>query len=110
MLVCEWFIDLCMAISKKNQVTQTFESAMARLEKIVEEMENAELPLEDILKRYEEGTELRKFCEVKLKEAEKRVQKVRPLVDGSPEIAEFEDGDDEDNGGGSKGEKGELLL
>lgn len=99
-----------MAISKKNQAVQTFESAMARLEKIVEEMENADLPLEDILKRYEEGTELRKFCEIRLKEAEKRVQKIKPSAEGSPEVAEFEVSNDEVVETSKKDKPKELFL
>ena len=40
----------------------TFEQAIQRLEKIVADMEGAELPLEDVLKKYEEGTRLVRFC------------------------------------------------
>jgi exodeoxyribonuclease VII small subunit len=79
-----------MANSKKqNKEPANFEAAMQRLEAIVEEMENAELPLEDILQRYEEGTHLKKFCEEKLKEAEKRVQQIQPDAQGNPIITEM---------------------
>ncbi|MBX7158473.1 MAG: exodeoxyribonuclease VII small subunit [Verrucomicrobiae bacterium] len=72
----------------KEKEPATFEVAMERLEKIVEEMENAELPLEDILQRYEEGTHLKKFCEEKLKEAEKRVQQIQPDTQDNPVVTE----------------------
>ena len=41
-----------MAEKKTNETT--FESAVERLEKIVEAMEGGELPLEEMLERYEE--------------------------------------------------------
>src|ERR1700747_3538523 len=40
----------------------SFEAAMERLEKIVEEMESSKLPLEELLVRYEEGIRLVGVC------------------------------------------------
>jgi exodeoxyribonuclease VII small subunit len=50
-----------------------FEDAMKRLEKIVQDLEGNDLPLEDALKDFEEGVGLIKFCSNKLEEAEKKV-------------------------------------
>lgn len=50
-----------------------FEDAMKRLEKIVQNLEGGDLPLEDALKAFEEGMRLAKFCSHKLEEAEKKV-------------------------------------
>ncbi len=47
---------------------------MTRLEQLVEQMESDQLPLEDLLNRYEEGVKLVKACEEKLAAAEKRVE------------------------------------
>jgi exodeoxyribonuclease VII small subunit len=52
----------------------TFESALERLEQIVEEMEGDRLALEDLLARYEEGTRLVKVCQHRLDSAEKRIE------------------------------------
>ena len=52
----------------------TFESALERLEQIVEEMEGDRLPLEELLGRYEEGTHLVKVCQERLNTAEKRIE------------------------------------
>ncbi|MBK5099532.1 MAG: exodeoxyribonuclease VII small subunit [Desulfobacteraceae bacterium] len=52
---------------------KTFEQAMQRLEKIVQDLEGGELSLEDALKAFEEGMGLAKFCSGKLEEAEKKV-------------------------------------
>ena len=68
----------------------TFEQAIQRLEKIVVDMEGAELPLEDILKKYEEGTRLVRFCSQKLEEAEKKIELLTKKADGSVALEPFE--------------------
>jgi exodeoxyribonuclease VII small subunit len=61
-------------VVKETENAPSFEQAIQRLEKIVAEMESADLPLEDILKRYEEGSRLVRFCGQKLEEAEKKIE------------------------------------
>ena len=68
----------------------TFEQALQQLEKIVADMESAELPLEDILKKYEEGTRLVRFCSQKLEEAEKKIELLAKQPDGTVELEPFE--------------------
>lgn len=51
-----------------------FEEALKKLEQIVEELEQGKIPLEDSLKKYEEGVKLAKFCTEKLQEAEKKIE------------------------------------
>src|SRR5438876_524128 len=68
----------------------SFEKALQRLEKIVEQMESAELPIEEVLKQYEEGIELVKFCGQKLEEAEKKVEVLSKKKDGSPQLTSFQ--------------------
>ena len=46
-------------------------------------MESGSLPLEDILKKYEEGNKLIKLCAAKLNEAEKRIEILMNQKDGS---------------------------
>ena len=69
---------------------QTFETAMQRLETIVAEMESDQLPLEDLLTRYEEGIKLVKVCESKLDAAEKRIEIITRNAAGAPQVEEFE--------------------
>ena len=52
----------------------SFETAMERLEKIVEEMESSKLPLEELLVRYEEGIRLVGVCNQRLAGAENRIE------------------------------------
>lgn len=69
---------------------QTFETAIERLERIVEEMEGDNLPLEQLLDRYEEGSRLVKVCQEKLEAAEKRVELITRGPAGKPQVAPFE--------------------
>lgn len=79
-----------MSKTNKKAGTVSFEQAIQRLEKIVAEMEAAELPLEDVLKRYEEGSRLVQFCSQKLEEAEKKIELLTKQADGSVELKPFE--------------------
>ena len=73
-----------------QQESTTFESAVERLEHIVEEMESDQLPLEEMLQRYEEGTKLVKLCGEKLTAAEKRIEIVARNASGKPQIDPFD--------------------
>lgn len=78
--------------------TQTFEIAMKKLEKTVEELESGDLPLEKSLKKFEEGIALSKFCSRKLEEIEARVnQLVKDSKGGVVEVPlEGPAGEDDD--------------
>jgi len=69
---------------------ETFDSAMSRLEQIVVAMESDQLPLEDLIARYEEGVTLVKVCEQKLAAVEKRIEIITRNAAGEPQIEEFE--------------------
>ena len=60
----------------------TFETAVEKLESIVEAMESEGLPLEKLLVQYEEGTKLVKLCESKLQAAEKRITQLEENLEG----------------------------
>ena len=52
----------------------TFEDCLARLEKIVAALEAGNLPLEESLKVFEEGTGLARHCARYLDQAERRIE------------------------------------
>jgi exodeoxyribonuclease VII small subunit len=60
----------------------TFEDALKKLEAIVTEMESADLPLETLLSRYEEGVKLARACQSKLADAELKIQRLEKAADG----------------------------
>ena len=55
---------------------KTFEDALLRLEEIAQLLENEETPLEDSIRLFEEGIELKEFCEEKLKSAKLKINKI----------------------------------
>ncbi len=63
----------------------SFEEAMARLEVIVARLEKGDLPLEEALELFEEGTRLMKQCSAALDKAEQKVAKLLPSADGAVE-------------------------
>jgi exodeoxyribonuclease VII small subunit len=73
-----------------ENTNQTFETAIERLERIVEEMEGDKLPLEKLLERYEEGSTLVKVCQEKLETAERRIEIITRGASGKPQVAPFE--------------------
>jgi exodeoxyribonuclease VII small subunit len=57
----------------KPQEQPSFEDALGRLESIVDSMEQGQVPLAELLSRYEEGSKLLKVCEARLKDAELKI-------------------------------------
>jgi len=54
--------------------TIDLEKALTDLEKIVEELESGDLPLEKAMKKFEEGIKLTRNCQTALKDAEQQVE------------------------------------
>ena len=71
-----------------------FESALKKLETIVENLENGELSLESALKQYEEGVRMADICSKRLNDAEKRVEVLIKTSSGKLKAAPFEGGAD----------------
>ena len=75
-------------MSKKSK---TFEESMGRLEQIVRAMERGDVPLEESLKLFQEGTELVQTCTKLLDDAQLQIKKVMTAADGSPVMEDFLD-------------------
>lgn len=56
--------------------TIDFEKSLKRLERIVKDLEDGNISLDESLKKYEEGIELARDCSKSLKEAKTRVEKL----------------------------------
>jgi exodeoxyribonuclease VII small subunit len=70
----------------------SFEAALAKLETIVDSMESGDVPLADLLAKYEEGSKLLKVCEGRLKEAELKIEKLKKTKEGGAAFESFEPG------------------
>ena len=74
-----------------NQKSKTFEESMVRLEQIVRAMERGDVPLEESLKLFQEGTQLVQSCGKLLDNAQLQVNKIMTAADGSPVEEVFDD-------------------
>lgn len=73
-----------------NTKNKTFEENMQRLEEIVRAMERGDVPLEESLKLFQEGTRLVESCGKLLDDAELQVKKITAVTDGAPQEEVFE--------------------
>jgi exodeoxyribonuclease VII small subunit len=62
----------------------SFEAALAELEKIVGQLEQGSVGLEDSIRIYERGEALKKHCSRLLASAEQRIEKIALGPDGRP--------------------------
>lgn len=74
-----------------NEQNKSFESQMLRLEQIVRAMERGDVPLEESLRLFQEGTELVRSCGNLLDQAELQVKKIAVGPDGTPREEDFTD-------------------
>ena len=58
---------------------QTYETAIKRLEEVVDQLENGKLPLDKLLEYYEEGTKLATFCNTCLDKAQLKITELAEL-------------------------------
>lgn len=70
---------------------KNFEQSLTRLDEIVRRMERGDVPLEEALSLFEEGTGLVASCTKLLDEAELKVVQLTKGADGNPEETEFQD-------------------
>lgn len=74
----------------QSSENQTFEEALMELERMVRELEDGRLGLDDALARYEQGVGLIKRCYQHLQEAEQRIQLLEGVKDGQPILQPFQ--------------------
>ncbi len=76
---------------------QTFEANLQELERIVRNLENGDLALEESLKLFEDGVKLSRECQERLNQAERRIEILMRDGDGNPvlEMIKSEDLRDE---------------
>jgi exodeoxyribonuclease VII small subunit len=77
-----------MTTSIKNL---SFEDALQELETIVRRLEEGQVPLEEAIQSYERGAALRHHCEIKLKEAKLRIEKISLSPTGEEVVEPFKE-------------------
>ena len=71
------------AAASPNLSALSFEEALTELEKIVRNLEDGKIRLDEAVAAYERGAALKKHCEAKLREAQLKVEKITIAEDGS---------------------------
>jgi len=84
-----------MPQSAKTDKPEPFEKNLERLDAIVQELEDADLPLDKALQLYEEGMKLSEFCHKQLEEAEGRIEILSKKAGGKVVAEPFDSEDTE---------------
>ena len=82
-----------MTQTSKSPKPYSFEKNLERLDGIVRELEDADLPLEKALQLYEEGMKLSEVCHKQLEEAEGKVEILTKKAGGKVAAEPFEAGE-----------------
>jgi exodeoxyribonuclease VII small subunit len=73
------------AATSKQIKSLSFEEALQELEAIVRKLESGDATLEQSIEDYTRGSDLRKHCEKKLKDAQLKVEKILSAEQGATE-------------------------
>ena len=76
--------------SKRAGGAQSFEAALASLERVVRELERGDLPLEKSLELFEQGVRLSRECQERLNEADRRIEVLLRDGDGRTFVGPFD--------------------
>ncbi|ADE39310.1 exodeoxyribonuclease VII small subunit [Candidatus Puniceispirillum marinum] len=66
-----------------NFETISFEDALRELETIVTSLERGDVSLDDAIKAFERGTQLKAHCQARLEEARMKVEQIKLPADGA---------------------------
>lgn len=71
---------------EKKEKEKNFEEKLEELETLVKEIESGEVPLEEVIEKFNKAMTLANECDKKLKDATKTVQKI--INENSEEVSE----------------------
>ena len=77
---------------KKSEID--LEKSLGQLEKLVEELESGDLPLEKAMQKFEQGIKLTRECQAALKDAEQRVEVLTKSAGGGETLEDFDEAED----------------
>jgi len=69
--------------TRQDIAKMSFEQALDELKTIVEQLETGETRLDDAIAAYERGSQLKRHCEDKLREAQAKIEKISLGADGN---------------------------
>ena len=74
-----------------NKKSKNLEASLEELEALVEELESGDLPLEEALKKFEQGIKLTRNAQAALKDAEQKVAVLLKSAGGEEKLEDFDD-------------------
>lgn len=74
-------------------MAKTFEASLNELERIVKQLEDGDLPLEESLKLFETGVKLSRECKERLVNAERRIEVLMKDANGSINLESIDVGE-----------------
>lgn len=75
-----------------DEKARTFEASLEALERIVQQLEGGDLPLEESLELFEQGIRLSRECQERLSQAERRIEILLRDNQGRPVVVPFTEG------------------
>ena len=79
--------------ARKKKTANSFEGSLEKLEKIVRQLEDEEVSIENSLKLFGEGKQLVQQCEKELQVVENRVKQLMETPSGEDDEEDFEPAD-----------------
>lgn len=77
-------------MKNNEEQPKSFETSLEALERIVQELEQGDLPLEKSLELFEQGICLSRECQERLSQAERRIEVLLRDNQGRVTVSEFE--------------------
>lgn len=72
-----------------QEQARSFEASLEALERIVQQLESGDLPLEKSLELFEQGVRLSRECQERLSQAERRIEVLLRDNQGRPVVNNF---------------------
>ena len=88
-------------MTERQEQARTFEASLEALERIVQQLESGDLPLEKSLELFEQGIRLSRECQERLSQAERRIEVLLRDNQGRPVVSAFTESkqtDENENG------------
>jgi exodeoxyribonuclease VII small subunit len=89
-----------------QEQARTFEASLEALEKIVQQLESGDLPLEKSLELFEQGIRLSRECQERLSQTERRIEVLLRDNQGRPVVSAFTEPNQTNDEGVAENENG----
>lgn len=89
-----------------QEQTRSFEASLEALERIVQQLESGDLPLEKSLELFEQGIRLSRECQERLSQAERRIEVLLRDNQGRPVVTAYNEANQTNDNGVAENETG----